>query len=39
VRWELIESSIGTIGAGNEWDDDPAGWVRSQRHADARRVG
>lgn len=38
-RWELIEASLGTIGSGNEWDDDPAEWVRSQRHADARRVG
>ena len=38
-RWELVQSSLGTIGDGHEWDNDPAAWVRSQRHADARRVG
>jgi hypothetical protein len=39
-RWELIESAIGTIGdRGHDWDDDAAGWVRAQRHADRRRVG
>ena len=38
-RWELVESTLGTIGEGHDWDDDPAGWVRAQRHSDARRVG
>ena len=39
-RWELIESSLGTIADhGHEWDEDPAEWVRGQRHADAARVG
>ena len=39
-RWELIESSFGSIAArGHEWDADPASWVREQRRADAARVG
>jgi hypothetical protein len=39
-RWELIDSAVGTIAdGGHDWDADAAGWVRSQRHADARRVG
>lgn len=39
-RWELIESAIGSVdGTGHDWDADAAGWVRSQRHADARRIG
>jgi hypothetical protein len=39
-RWEQIASSVGALGGGErEWDEDPAGWVRSQRRADARRVG
>jgi metal-responsive CopG/Arc/MetJ family transcriptional regulator len=38
-RWELIESALGTIGDGHEWDEDPATWVHTQRHADGRRVG
>jgi Arc/MetJ-type ribon-helix-helix transcriptional regulator len=39
-RWELIESSLGSIGdTGHEWDPDPASWVREQRRADAGRVG
>lgn len=39
-RWELIESSFGSISDhGHEWDDDLAGWVRAQRHADSSRVG
>lgn len=39
-RWELIESSLGSIaGEGHEWDDDPASWVRDQRRADETRVG
>jgi hypothetical protein len=39
-RWELIESALGSIGAGgHEWDTDPAGWVHAQRRADARRTG
>ena len=39
-RWELIESAVGSISdEGHDWDADAAGWVRSQRHADQRRVG
>jgi hypothetical protein len=39
-RWELIESSLGSIAdGGHAWDDDPGGWVRAQRRADDRRVG
>lgn len=39
-RWELIESSLGSIGAkSHEWDDDPASWVREQRRVDEHRVG
>ncbi|MGH8910587.1 MAG: hypothetical protein ACRD0K_29845 [Egibacteraceae bacterium] len=40
IRWALIEEAAGTIAdEGHEWDEDPAGWVRRQRHGDARRVG
>lgn len=39
-RWELIESSLGTIRErGHEWDAGTARWVRGQRRADAKRVG
>lgn len=38
-RWDLIESAVGTIGGGHDWDGDVATWVHDQRHADARRVG
>lgn len=39
-RWELIESSFGSISdEGHEWDDDPAEWVRKQRFSDPKRVG
>jgi len=39
-RWELIESSLGTVDDGDhEWDRDPASWVRDQRRTDAQRVG
>ncbi len=39
-RWELIESSLGSIADGaHEWDDDPAAWVEAQRRVDDRRVG
>jgi metal-responsive CopG/Arc/MetJ family transcriptional regulator len=39
-RWEQIASSVGAVkGTDHEWDDDPAGWVASQRRADDRRVG
>jgi hypothetical protein len=39
-RWELIESSLGSIAdQGHDWDADPAAWVAAQRGADERRVG
>ena len=39
-RWELLESSIGSISdAGHEWDEDAQRWVHDQRRADDRRVG
>jgi hypothetical protein len=38
-RWELIEASLGSVGDGNAWDEDPAAWVREQRRGDAARVG
>ena len=39
-RWDEIEAALGTVpDAGHDWDDDPAAWVRIQRHADRRRVG
>lgn len=38
-RWELIESSLGSISdQGHDWDADPAGWVAAQRRADPRHV-
>jgi hypothetical protein len=39
-RWDEIESVLGTLPAeGHDWDDDPAAWVRAQRHTDRRRAG
>jgi predicted transcriptional regulator len=39
-RWALIEAAAGTVaGAGHEWDEDPAAWVRRQRRGDTRRGG
>ncbi|MDQ3728350.1 MAG: ribbon-helix-helix domain-containing protein [Actinomycetota bacterium] len=38
-RWELIESAIGTVGVGHDWDDDPARWVAAQRRSDSARIG
>jgi len=39
-RWELIESSLGSIpDEGHEWDADPGAWVRAQRRLDETRVG
>ena len=39
-RWELLESSIGSISdGGHEWDEDAQRWVHDQRRADNRRVG
>ncbi|MBW3667943.1 MAG: hypothetical protein KY443_01905 [Actinobacteria bacterium] len=39
-RWDDIEAALGAIAdSGHEWDDDPAKWVREQRHGDARRAG
>ena len=39
-RWEDIEASLGGLDdVGHDWDDDPAAWVRQQRHGDSRRAG
>ncbi len=39
-RWDLLESSLGTIESdGHGWDVDPAAWVRQQRRIDGARVG
>jgi hypothetical protein len=39
-RWELIESSLGSIPDGDrEWTSDSASWVRAQRRTDERRLG
>lgn len=39
-RWEEVEASLGALAdSGHEWDQDPAGWVRTGRRADARRAG
>jgi predicted transcriptional regulator len=39
-RWTDLESAAASIADhGHGWDDDPAGWVRDQRHADPRRAG
>jgi metal-responsive CopG/Arc/MetJ family transcriptional regulator len=39
-RWRHLEAAAGSISdTGHEWDDDPAEWVRLQRHGDPRRGG
>lgn len=38
-RWDEIEASLGTLREDHDWDDDPAAWVRAQRHGDVRRAG
>ena len=39
-RQTAILNGLGCIpDTGHEWDDDPAAWVRAQRHADPRSVG
>jgi hypothetical protein len=39
-RWDDIEASLGQLlDSGHEWDEDPAAWVRHQRHGDTRRAG
>lgn len=39
-RWDDIEASLGQVpDSGHDWDDDPAAWVRRQRHGDERRAG
>ena len=39
-RWDDIESALGSLpDSGHEWDEDPAMWVRRQRHGDQRRSG
>lgn len=39
-RWDDIEAALGVIAdTGHEWDDDPAIWVKEQRHGDVRRAG
>jgi len=40
TRWEALEAAAGSISdSDHEWDDNPAAWVRAQRHSDARRAG
>ena len=39
-RWDDIEAALSALpDTGHAWDDDPAEWVRRQRHADGRRSG
>jgi Arc/MetJ family transcription regulator len=39
-RWEQIASAVGSLEPrGHDWDDNPAGWVASQRRSDPGRVG
>ncbi len=39
-RWDDIEAALGAIDdTGHEWDEDPATWVREQRHGDVNRAG
>jgi metal-responsive CopG/Arc/MetJ family transcriptional regulator len=39
-RWDEIESALaGLVDSDHDWDDDVAGWVRSQRQGDRRRAG
>jgi len=39
-RWDEIEAALGSLqNSEHDWDPDPAGWVRSQRRGDRRRVG
>jgi hypothetical protein len=39
-RWDDIEASLGQLpDEGHDWDDNPAAWVREQRHGDIRRAG
>ena len=40
MRWDDIEAALGQIAdETHEWDADPGGWVREQRHGDVRRTG
>ena len=39
-RSDDIDAVLGALpDTGHEWDDDPAAWVRRQRHADPYRAG
>lgn len=39
-RWDDVEAALGALTpTTHDWDDDPAAWVRAQRHADQRRAG
>jgi len=39
-RWDDIEAALGGLSdTGHEWNDDPAAWVRRQRHDDPRFTG
>lgn len=39
-RWDDIEAALGAIAdTGHDWDENPAMWVREQRHGDVRRAG
>jgi len=31
-RWDDLAASVGVLTEPHEWDDDPAAWVREQRH-------
>lgn len=40
TRWDgLISALDSPDNSANQWDDDPAEWVRRQRRADPDRVG
>lgn len=39
-RWQRLTAAAGAISdTGHDWDEDPAAWVREQRHSDSRRSG
>lgn len=38
-RREALQTAAGSVTTPQEWDDDPATWVREARRADSRRTG